>query len=139
MAEIKKIKVDGVEYDIASGLYTQYFKVDINGDDNQNHTFYISVDVFTPINTIDEFRDYIRKRIIYSDTPNFLVTYLHFKVFNSAAVDYLAFACAYYGSPSCQIDSISHDGTTTSIISSTNISVVTGRITNFEVLATIKG
>lgn len=139
MAEIKKIKVDGVEYDIASGLYTQYLKFTITGDDNIESNYQISVDTFKPITTVEEFRDYIRNRLIYSDSPTFTVTHLRFMLLNNTIPSYLAFSCAYYGTPSCGISEIDSDNNVTTIISSTNISVVTGRITNFEVLATIKG
>lgn len=139
MAEIKKIKVDGVEYDIASagGLYTQYLKFNITGD-NDTQPYSIIIDTFKPINHLEEFRNYIKNRIIYSDTPTFTTTFIRFTLLNATTTNYLAFGCAYYGSANCQIVKVDSTGTITTIIASTNISAVLGRITEFEVLATIK-
>ena len=141
MAEIKKIKVDGVEYDIASasGLYTQYLKFSITGDDDVTRGYSISLNTSKPITNLEEFRTYIRNRLIYSDSPTFGVTFIHFMILTNSEPVYLAYSCAYYGAPTYTIQEImTSNNSITNITEGTNISVVLGRMKDFEVLTTIK-
>ena len=122
----------------SGGLYTNYLKFTIYGSDDIPRRYTISIDTFKPITTVEEFRDYIRNRLIYSDTPTYSVTFIHFMLLTSAYPIYLAFNCAYYGEPTCQVQELNPtDNNTISIVEGTNIIDVLGRIQDFEVLATI--
>lgn len=138
---LKVTSDNGLLYnDVQVGLYTQYLKVNINDDNDIMRTFTIILNTFKPITTLDEFRDYIRNRLIYSDTPTYITTTIHFMELGTLSPIYLVFSCGYYGTPSCTVQELTtSDNTIVNVLLSTNISVVLGRMTDFEVLTTIKG
>lgn len=137
MAEIKKIKVDGVEYDIASasgGLHNQYCIIEILSDNQETNTYKILLQTFKPITTLEEFKEYIWNTILPTPEADYSLHTLKLPIWANNYPAYLLFQNAYYGSASCSIDE--YMGVTNEfsrIIDSTNISVVTGRISSFEV------
>lgn len=123
----------------AGGLYTQYLKFSITGDDDVTRDYSISLNTSKPITNLEEFRTYIINRLIYSDSPTFGVTFLHFMILTNSEPVYLAYSCAYYGAPTYTIQEImTSNNSITNITEAPYISVVLGRMKDFEVLTTIK-
>lgn len=121
----------------SGGLYTQYFYIMIKENDGNEGYYTISMQTSKPITTVEEFRDYIRNSLIYTDGPNYKVTTIYFMEHSSTKPSWLIFDCAYYGSINCSIYYLDYFGEITDIITSTNISVITGRILHFSVLNTV--
>ena len=134
-------KLSELEQDIpiGGGLYTQYLKFSIIGDDDVTRDYSISLNTSKPITNLEEFRTYISNRLIYSDSPTFGVTFIHFMILTSSEPVYLAYSCAYYGAPTYTIQEImTSNNSITNITEAPYISVVLDRMKDFEVLTTIK-
>ena len=141
MAEIKKIKVDGVEHDIASGeLHNQYCTIEILSDGNYPQTFKILLQTFKPITTIEEFRDYVRASIVPSGGSDYSLHILKFEKWDATSPSYLYFQNAYFGGLSCSIHEYNPEAEEkyqTIIDSASDISPIVGRIQSFTVNYTV--
>lgn len=139
MANITKIKIDGVEHQIGyEGLHNQYCTIEILDDNNDTQLFKILLQTFKPITTLAEFKEYVRNTILPTSEPDYSLHALKLPIWANDFPDYLVFVNAYYGDSSCSISQYIGSSTElSSIISSTNISVVIGRIQSFTVQYTI--
>lgn len=131
----ENITIENNVISASGGLHNQYCKITILDGQGGSADYKILLQTFKPITTLEEFRDYVRNTILPTPEADYSLHTLKIPLWENNYPDYLLFQNAYYGSASCSTSK--YMGVTnefSTITDSTDISVVIGRISQFEVL-----